>query len=185
MVSDVTEVAAPEICVLVIHGLPVELLEAELPKLPFLRERCPHRSTAVSCFPSTTGPAYFPLLAGVTPGRANVTGIRWFDRTRSTPSRFPHRGLRSYVGPDARRMVSDTKVPTMLGEHAWPASTPVAKDSPKKTGEKSRDALGPRAARSTRMRSPPRALRVRRSASAGTAPGSRAPAPAAGRDSRR
>jgi len=141
MVSDVTDVPAPEVCVLVIDGLPVDLLEAELPALPFLRERCPHRSTAVSCFPSTTGPAYFPLLAGVTPGRANVTGIRWFDRTRSTPSRFPHRGLRSYVGPDARRMVSDTKVPTMLGEHAWPASTPVAKDSPKKTGEKSRDAL--------------------------------------------
>jgi hypothetical protein len=122
----------------VIDGLPVDLWEGALPDLPFLRERVPHRTTAVTCFPSTTGPAYFPFLAGATPGRANVPGIRWFDRTRPTRSRFPHRGLRSYVGPDAAKLPQDTRVETILGRHAWPASTPVGKDSPKRR-EKSRD----------------------------------------------
>jgi hypothetical protein len=124
----------------VIDGLPQELADAMLPELPFLRGRLGHYGSAVSCFPSTTGPAYFPLLAGCTPGRANVPGIRWLDRTRPTRSTFPHRGLRSYVGPDARRMKSDTKVVTMFARHAWPASSPVAKDLPKK-GELGRDAI--------------------------------------------
>jgi Type I phosphodiesterase / nucleotide pyrophosphatase len=131
---------AVRLAVIVIDGLPCELLDRAYPELPFLSSRTPHRSTAVSCFPSTTGPAYFPLLAGVTPGRANVTGIRWFDRTRPTRSRFPHRGLRSYVGPDAGKLASDTKATTLYERHAWPASTPVNKDSPKGR-EKSRDVL--------------------------------------------
>ena len=132
--------AEPRAVAVVIDGLPVELLDEELPNLPFLAARAPHRSTAVSCFPSTTGPAYFPLLAGVTPGAANVPGIRWFDRTRETRTRFPHRGLRSYVGPDAGKMQSDTAAETIFARHAWPASTPVNKDSPK-AREKSRDLL--------------------------------------------
>jgi hypothetical protein len=123
----------------VIDGLPCDLVERVLPDLPFLRERAPFVGRAVSCFPSTTGPAYFPFLAGCTPGRANVPGIRWFDRTRRTPSDFPHRGLRSYVGPDAKRLPSDTKVTTVFARDAWPASSPVGKDSPKQ--ERSRDAL--------------------------------------------
>jgi hypothetical protein len=131
---------AVRLAVIVIDGLPCELLDRAYPELPFLSNRTPHRSTAVSCFPSTTGPAYFPLLAGVTPGRANITGIRWFDRTRPTRSRFPHRGLRSYVGPDAGKLASDTKAMTIYDRHAWPVSTPVNKDSPKGR-EKSRDLL--------------------------------------------
>jgi hypothetical protein len=130
----------PRIVVVVIDGLPSTLLERTLPDLPFLRDRTPHRGEAVSCFPSTTGPAYFPFLAGSTPGRANVPGIRWFDRTRPTRTRFPHRGLRSYVGPDAARMKSDTALSTVFERHAWPASSPVAKDLPKRR-EKSRDLL--------------------------------------------
>src|SRR5918999_1329304 len=134
------EVAPPRVVVVVVDGLPRPLLERLLPEHDFLRERCPHRGEAVSCFPSTTGPAYFPFLAGSTPGRANVPGIRWFDRTRPTRSRFPHRGLRSYVGPEAGRMQTDTAAETIFARHAWPASTPVNKDSPK-AREKSRDLL--------------------------------------------
>ena len=125
---------------MVVDGLPCDLLERSLPVLPFVRSRLPHRTSAISCFPSTTGPAYVPLLAGCTPGRANVPGIRWFDRTRPTRSRFPHRGLRSYVGPDARKLQTDTGVKVIYESHAWPASSPVGKDIPKH-GEKSRDAL--------------------------------------------
>jgi predicted AlkP superfamily pyrophosphatase or phosphodiesterase len=128
----------PRVAVVVIDGLPVDLLDETLPKLEFLRERTPHRREAVSCFPSTTGPAYFPLLAGSTPGRANVPGIRWFDRGRKTPSRFPHRGLRSYVGPDAAKLKKDTAVKTVFARDAWPASSPVNVDSTKRR-EKSRD----------------------------------------------
>ncbi len=128
-----------KLALVVIDGLPCDLVERLLPDLPFLRERAPFVGHAVSCFPSTTGPAYFPFLAGCTPGRANVPGIRWFDRTRRTASEFPHRGLRSYVGPDAKRLPSDTRVTTIFARDAWPASSPVGKDSPKQ--ERSRDAL--------------------------------------------
>ena len=126
--------------VVIVDGLPGDLLERELSRLPFMRERLPYAGRAVSCFPSTTGPAYFPFLAGMTPGRANITGIRWFDRTTPTRSRFPHRGLRSYVGPDAGKMRTDTAAKTIFARDAWPASTPVNKDSPKRR-EKSRDLL--------------------------------------------
>jgi hypothetical protein len=124
--------------VVIVDGLPVTLAERTLPHLPFLSSRLPHRGTAVSCFPSTTGPAYFPFLAGCTPGRANVPGIRWFDRMVPTRSRFPHRGLRSYVGADARKLATDTRARTIFARHAWPASSPLPNDLPKR-GEASRD----------------------------------------------
>jgi hypothetical protein len=132
---------APRLVTVVVDGLPCDLLERALPSLPFISSRLPHRATAVSCFPSTTGPAYFPFLAGCTPGRANVPGIRWFDRTRPTRTRFPHRGLRSYVGPDAKKLATDTEVKVLYERDAWPASSPVGKDVPKPLGEKSRDAI--------------------------------------------
>ena len=124
--------------VVIVDGLPVSLAERTLPHLPFLSSRLPYRGTAVSCFPSTTGPAYFPFLAGCTPGRANVPGIRWFDRTVPTRSRFPHRGLRSYVGPDTRKLATDSRARTIFAQHAWPASSPLPNDLPKR-GEASRD----------------------------------------------
>ena len=133
-----TDESGPRVVVVIVDGLPLDLAESTIPQLPFLGSRLSNRGRAVSCFPSTTGPAYFPFLAGCTPGRANVPGIRWFDRTRPTRSAFPHRGLRSYVGPDARRLATDTKVRTLYAEHAWPVSSPIPKDLPKR-GELSRD----------------------------------------------
>lgn len=123
-----------------VDGLPVELLDETLPDLEFVRKRCPHRAVAVSCFPSTTGPAYFPFVAGCTPGRADIPGIRWFDRTKPTWSRFPHRGLRSYVGPGARRTRTDTRVETIFARHGWAVSSPLAKDVPRGTNV-SRDVI--------------------------------------------
>jgi Type I phosphodiesterase / nucleotide pyrophosphatase len=132
------EATPPRVVVVIVDGLPSQLATEVLPELPFLGKRLPYRATAVSCFPSTTGPAYFPFLTGCTPGRANVPGIRWLDRTHPTQSAFPHRGLRSYVGPDARRLATDTKATTLFARHAWPVSTPIPKDLPKR-GELSRD----------------------------------------------
>ena len=37
-------------------------------------------SSAISVFPSTTGPAYLPFITGLFPGNANMPGIRWFDK---------------------------------------------------------------------------------------------------------
>jgi hypothetical protein len=128
----------PRVVVVIVDGLPVELADDVIPGLPFLGAKLRHRATAVSCFPSTTGPAYFPFLAGCTPGRANIPGIRWFDRTRPTRSAFPHRGLRSYVGPDARKLATDTNATTLFARDAWPVSSPIPKDLPKR-GELSRD----------------------------------------------
>lgn len=133
-------VTRTRVAVVIVDGLPLDLAERVLAELPYLGSRLVYGGTAVSCFPSTTGPAYFPFLAGCTPGRANVPGIRWLDRTRPTRTYFPHRGLRSYVGPDARRLSEDTKVTTLFARHAWPASSPIPKDVPKH-GEKSRDAI--------------------------------------------
>jgi Type I phosphodiesterase / nucleotide pyrophosphatase len=130
----------PRVVVIIVDGLPLDLAEEVIPALPFLGARLVHRTTAISCFPSTTGPAYFPFLAGCTPGRANIPGIRWFDRTRPTRSTFPHRGLRSYVGPDARKLATDTQATTLFARHAWPVSSPIPKDLPKH-GELSRDLL--------------------------------------------
>ena len=134
------DVRVTTVAVVVIDGLPLEMIQSMRGELPFLRDRTPHMTSAVSCFPSTTGPAYFPFLAGSSPGRANITGIRWFDRSHPTRTRFPHRGLRSYVGPDAGKMTSDTALRTIFHADAWPASSPVAKDIPKRR-EKSRDVL--------------------------------------------
>ena len=139
MVDDVKGTGV-RVVVVIIDGLPLGLADEVVPALPFLGPRLAHRATAISCFPSTTGPAYFPFLAGCTPGRANIPGIRWFDRTRPTQSAFPHRGLRSYVGPDARRLATDTRATTLFARHAWPVSSPIPKDLPKR-GELSRDLI--------------------------------------------
>jgi len=62
--------------------------------------------TAVSVFPSTTGPAHAPFITGCTPGTCNIPGIRWFDRTQ--PNGFNHfKQSRSYVGPGSFYMDTD------------------------------------------------------------------------------
>ena len=38
--------------------------------------------SAISVFPSTTGPAYVPFLMGSYPGNINLPGIRWFDKIK-------------------------------------------------------------------------------------------------------
>lgn len=61
--------------------------------------------TVSSVFPSVTGPAYTPFLLGLFPGRANIPGIRWWDRSRAA-TRWPG-NARSYVGIDARSADAD------------------------------------------------------------------------------
>ena len=82
-------------------------------RLPNIKRHITDRGcyrTALSVFPSTTGPAHIPFVSGIHPGTANVPGYRWlsrqahdskwrsFDRHRSlnTP-----RGL--FLGADMHR----------------------------------------------------------------------------------
>ena len=52
----------------------------ELPNVAALAEAGGGVKKAVTCFPSTTGPAYVPYFMGLFPGTANVPGYRWLSR---------------------------------------------------------------------------------------------------------
>ncbi|MDZ7292967.1 MAG: alkaline phosphatase family protein [candidate division KSB1 bacterium] len=58
--------------------------------------------TASSCFPSTTGPAYLPFLAGCFPGTMNIPGIRWLDKAEFHDKRWGKNSFRSYMGYEAQ-----------------------------------------------------------------------------------
>lgn len=55
-------------------------------------------ATATSVFPTVSGPAHLPLLAGVHPGTANLPGIRWAERPTAGHGSFLGR-TRSYMAP--------------------------------------------------------------------------------------
>ena len=61
--------------------------------------------TAVSCFPSTTGPAYLPFLTGCFPGPGGIPGIRWMDKT--VVNGRPSKAARSYMGYEAFNLNQD------------------------------------------------------------------------------
>ncbi len=64
-------------------------------------------TSAVSVFPSTTGPAYAPFLLGRFPGRCNLPGIRWFDRKRYAKELFSLYRFRSYLVRESGRSKQD------------------------------------------------------------------------------
>jgi hypothetical protein len=53
---------------------------------------------ATTVMPSVSGPAHLPMLTGCYPGRCNIPGIRWFDRTRYAGSIWQRGRYRSYMG---------------------------------------------------------------------------------------
>ena len=66
-------------------------------------------TSAISVFPSTTGPAYLPFVTGLFPGHGNIPGIRWFDKvdfSRNSNSLSSHR---SYVGVEGLLFNRDLK----------------------------------------------------------------------------
>jgi hypothetical protein len=75
----------------------------DLPSLALLAERGGGVKQAVTCFPSTTGPAYIPYFMGLLPGTANVPGYRWLSRANygDQGSRWTRPGLASYSGREA------------------------------------------------------------------------------------
>src|SRR5512134_130267 len=87
-----------------------ELLgSGDLPALAALAESGGGLRKAVTCFPSTTGPAYIPYFMGLFPGTANVPGYRWLSRAgyNGRGSRWTRPGLASYSGREAMGFDSD------------------------------------------------------------------------------
>lgn len=64
---------------------------------------------AVTAFPSTTGPAYTPILTGCFPGTVDVPGIRWFDKEESSRNKLSLKRQRSYMWLEAPFFNSDLK----------------------------------------------------------------------------
>lgn len=70
-------------------------------KLPNLKALFVDQGTfwkGTTVFPSTTGPAYLPMVTGCYPGTCNVPGIRWVDRAHFKTGSWSKLGTRSYVG---------------------------------------------------------------------------------------
>jgi len=85
-----------------------ELIAAgDLPALAALAEAGGGVKKAVTCFPSTTGPAYIPYFMGLFPGTANVPGYRWLSRANYESSRWSRPGLASYSGREAMSFDAD------------------------------------------------------------------------------
>ncbi|MBU0983489.1 MAG: alkaline phosphatase family protein, partial [candidate division Zixibacteria bacterium] len=79
-----------------------QLLDAG--ELPHLKEHLVDRGcyrTALTVFPSTTGPAHIPFVSGLHPGTANVPGYRWLSRKTHDEHRrsfYRHRTLNGFRG---------------------------------------------------------------------------------------
>lgn len=88
---------------LLVDGARADVLArmASAGELPALKQHFIDRggsAVATSVFPTVSGPAHLPLLAGVHPGSANLPGIRWAERPARGPGRFLGR-TRSYMAP--------------------------------------------------------------------------------------
>jgi len=83
-----------------------EMAAGHLPNLARLTEAGTNQSM-LSCFPSTTGPAYLPYLTGCFPGTCHVPGIRWFDKSVYAKKGWGFKSFRSYCGPESMLLDSD------------------------------------------------------------------------------
>lgn len=84
-----------------------ELGSGHLPHIQEIFAAHGTNQTILSCFPSTTGPAYLPYLTGCFPGTCNVPGIRWFDKPHYARHGWGWRSFRSYCGWESSRINGD------------------------------------------------------------------------------
>jgi len=101
------------------------LRDGRLPNIQrHLVERGCYR-TALSVFPSTTGPAHIPFVCGVHPGTADIPGYRWLDRAlhdRRRRSIFRHRSLNSPRGLAVGRDMDRTRLTSVYEHFDLPSS---------------------------------------------------------------
>lgn len=81
----------------------------DLPNIQKYLQEAGSYTKAVTAFPSTTGPAYAPILTGCYPGTVDVPGIRWFDKAEGNGNRLNLRRQRSYMWVEASLFNSDLK----------------------------------------------------------------------------
>ncbi len=91
----------------------------------------------ITCFPSTTGPANLPYLAGTFPGHGNIPGVRWFDRTN--PNSFKN-GRVTYMGSFPgiidEHLSSDQKTLFDLIPESFTINSPINKGAKRTTNFK-------------------------------------------------
>lgn len=92
------------------------LSRGELPAISRYLIETGSKQTAITAFPSTTGPAYLPFLTGCLPATCNVPGIRWLDKVRFAKSRIHTSRYRSYVGLETYLIGRDMRreIPTLF-----------------------------------------------------------------------
>lgn len=98
-------------------------------------------TNAVSVFPSTTGPAYAPFLLGKFPGRCNIPGLRWFDRSVYASKLFSLYRSRSYIGHEGFLMNRDISKDTPTIFEMFPGSISILNELSRGvglTGDKTR-----------------------------------------------
>ncbi len=81
--------------------------------------------TALSVFPSTTGPAHIPFVTGLHPGTANVPGYRWLCRRTHDNRRrsiYRHRSLNSPRGMMVGRDMDPEKTISLFEYYDKPSS---------------------------------------------------------------
>ena len=116
--------------IIVAEGARVDLTKQLLEngELPNIQEHIVDRGcfrTALSVFPSATGPTHVPIFTGLHPGTANVPGCRWLcRRTHDTRRRsiYRHRSLNGIGGLMAGRDVDAEKSTSLFEYFERPSS---------------------------------------------------------------
>lgn len=94
--------AYKRVIMILADGARPDVLQEEMQKgkLPHLAKIAQNgtQQTMLTCFPSTTGPAYLPYLTGAFPGTCNIPGIRWFDKPTYAKKGWGFKSFRSYCG---------------------------------------------------------------------------------------
>lgn len=98
------EPSETKIVFLLFDGCRADTLErlcrtGKTPTLAALKQRGLWVNSAITVFPSTTGPAYAPFITGHLPIKSDLAGIRQYIRTTGT--------YRSYCGTDFAKIKSD------------------------------------------------------------------------------
>jgi membrane protein YqaA with SNARE-associated domain len=97
-------------------------------RLPNLKKHLVDRGcyrTALTVYPSTTGPAHIPFVCGLHPGTANIPGYRWLDRfehDRRRRSIYRHRSLNSPRGLLIARDIDPDKAISLFEYFPNPSS---------------------------------------------------------------
>ncbi|MCP5463858.1 MAG: alkaline phosphatase family protein [Deltaproteobacteria bacterium] len=102
-----------------------EMAKGNLPNMADYFAAKGTNKSMLTCFPSTTGPAYLPYVTGCFPGTCNVPGIRWFDKPHYAKSGWGFKSFRSYCGPETMFLDSDMNPKIKTAWEVFPQSKSI------------------------------------------------------------